>query len=72
MVTGSVAALFILFFSLRELLPASQYAPLQLSDNLKKERFENALRVIGSALEEKKFPAQKILYEDHNLIIAVE
>ena len=45
---------------------------IQLSDNLKKERFENALRVLGNALEDEKTPVQRVLYEDHNLIIAIE
>ncbi len=68
---GSIAAMLVLFFSLQKLLPSASQ-PLPLSDNLKKERFENALRIIGNAIEEKQAPAQKILYEDHHLIIAVE
>ena len=44
----------------------------KMSDNLKKERFENALRVLGNALEDEKTPVQRVLYEDHNLIIAIE
>lgn len=70
---GSIAALLILILSLRMLLPESPVARIQLSDNLKKERFENALRVIGNALEEKPtYNNEKILYEDNKIIIAVE
>lgn len=45
---------------------------MSLSDHLKKERFENALRVIGEVLEEKTPITQKILYEDNQLIIIIE
>lgn len=69
---GSIAALFLLFFSIRSLIPHSQNTCLQLSDNLKKERFENALRVLGSALEETPFPSPKVVYEDNRLIIEIE
>lgn len=67
---GAIAALLILIISLRGLLPHPQEY-LQLSDNMKKERFEGALRMIGKVLEEKA-PEQKVLYEDNNLIIAIE
>ena len=68
----SIAAFLILILSLRMFLPGSPAAGVQLSDNLKKERFENALRVIGNALEEKPTYNEKILYEDSKIIIAVE
>lgn len=71
---GSIAALLVLLISLRSLLPLTEHPDeLQLSDNLKKERFEEALRVIGHVLEEQQTPpVQKVLYEDHKLIITVE
>ena len=67
---SSVAALLILILSLPHLLSPPE--TLQLSDNLKKERFEDALRVIGNVIEEKTPPVQRVLYEDNRLIIAVE
>lgn len=68
---SGIAAMFVLILSVRSLLPDPP-SRLQLSDNLKKERFEQALRVIGNVLEEKQPPVQKVLYEDNKLIIAVE
>ncbi len=67
---GGIAALVLLIISIRSLLPREE--PLQLSDNLKKERFEEALRVIGNVIDERNPPIQKVLYEDNRLIIAVE
>lgn len=69
---GSIAAMAVLVLSFRGMFTTTPRPDIQLSDNLKKERFENALRVIGNALEEKDTPVQKVLYEDHNLIIAIE
>lgn len=69
---GSIAAVLVLLISLRGLMPRQSEKNWQLSDNLKKERFEDALRTIGKVLEERTPPEQKVLYEDHNLIIAVE
>lgn len=68
----AVAATLILILSLRMFLPEAAVSDMQLSDNLKKERFENALRVIGNALEEKPTYNEKVLYEDNKIIIAVE
>lgn len=72
MISGSIAASLILIVSLRSLIPHPDNSNLQLSDNLKKERFENALRTIGNVLEEKTVPTQKVLYEDNKLIITIE
>ena len=69
---GSIAAMAVLILSFRETFTTTPRPGLQLSDNLKKERFENALRVLGNALEDEKTPVQRVLYEDHNLIIAIE
>lgn len=69
---GSIAASLLLLVSLHSLRPGTPDAGIQLSDNLKKERFEDALRLIGKALDDKTQPERKVLYEDHNLIIAVE
>lgn len=68
---GSVAAVLLLTFSLNHLFGPPENPGLQLSDNTKKERFEDALRVIGQVLEEKKSP-EEVLYEDNQLIIAIE
>lgn len=70
LIVGGVAASLILILSLRSFLPQPEY--LQLSDNIKKERFENALRTIGNVLEEKTPPVQKVIYEDNKLIISIE
>lgn len=70
---AGIAAMVVLILSLRSLLPQSHLGEkLQLSDNIKKERFEDALRVLGNALGEQTPPIQKVLYEDSNLIIAIE
>lgn len=68
----STAAILILIICLRGMLPQSSVDNIRLSDNMKKERFENALRVIGHVLEENTPPVQKVLYEDNKLIIAIE
>lgn len=67
---SSVAALFGFIFFLRAFMPRQEAIPL--SDNLKKERFEDALRTIGNVIDEKTPPVQRVLYEDNRLIIAVE
>lgn len=69
--TSGIAALLILIFTFRSLLPPKA-GLLRLSDNMKKERFENALKVLENALKEPSAPTQKVLYEDNKLIIAVE
>lgn len=69
---GSIAAGLVLLIALRDFIPQTPPEQMQLSDNLKKERFEDALRVIGNVLEEEKPSVQRVLYEDHNLIISVE
>lgn len=68
----STAAILILIICLRGMLPQPRIDNICLSDNMKKERFENALRVIGHVLEENTPPVQKVLYEDNKLIIAIE
>lgn len=68
----SIAAMLLLIICLRGMLSPSYADNVLLSDNMKKERFENALRVIGQVLEEKTPPVQKVLYEDNKLIIAIE
>lgn len=68
----STAAILILIICLRGMLPQSSVDNIHISDNMKKERFENALRVIGHVLEENTPPVQKVLYEDNKLIIAIE
>lgn len=65
-----IAATLILIIFLRGLL--SQPAPLPLSDNLKKERFEDALRIIGQVLDDPIPKKQEILYEDNKFIISIE
>lgn len=73
LLAGSAAAFLVLIISLRGLIPSTtDKTDLQLSDNLKKERFEDALRMIGNVLEEQTVPIEKVLYEDHKLIIAIE
>ncbi len=67
-----IAASLILIISLRNLIPVQENSSLQLSNNLKKERFEDALRTIGSVLEEKKTDLKQVLYEDNKLIITIE
>lgn len=68
----SVAAMLILLVSIRGLFPADHLHEVQLSDNIKRARFEEALRVIGNVLDEKPIPEEQILYEDSKLIIAIE
>lgn len=72
MTVASIAALAILIIMLRVFLPHKSGEGLQLSDNLKIERFEEALRVIGNVLEEKTITNEKILYEDNSMIIVSE
>lgn len=72
MTVASIAALAILIIMLRGFLPHKPVEGLQVSDNLKIERFEEALRVIGNVLEEKTITNEKILYEDNSMIIVSE
>jgi len=72
LIITSLAASLLLFISIRSLLSPTPSIGVSLSDRLKKERFEDALRIIGQVLEEEKAPVQQILYEDNKLIIAVE
>lgn len=69
---GSIAAMGILLFSLQGIFSSGRVKNLQLSDNTKRERFEDALRMIGNALEKPSSSQEKVLYEDKNLIIAIE
>lgn len=69
---GSIAAAGILLISLKGGLSVTETNSLQLSDNTKRARFEDALRVIGNVLENPASSKEKILYEDKNLIIAIE
>lgn len=69
---GSIAAIGILLLSLQGIFPSGEVKNLQLSDNIKRERFEDALRVIGNVLEKPSSSPEKVLYEDKNLIIAIE
>ena len=58
---GSIAAMAVLILSFRETFTTTP-----------RPGIENALRVLGNALEDEKTPVQRVLYEDHNLIIAIE
>ncbi len=69
---GSIAAIAILIFTIRGFLPSADTSQIILTDNMKKERFEDALRIIGNVLDEKHPPIQQVLYEDNKLIIAIE
>ena len=69
---GSIAAMLVLILTFRGLNRHPLEPSIQLTDNLKKERFEHALRTIGDVLQEKTPQVQKVLYEDHKLIIAIE
>ena len=51
---GSIAAMAVLILSFRETFTTTPRPGIQLSDNLKKERFENALRVLGKPWKMKK------------------
>lgn len=67
--TGSIAATLILILFIKGSFQQPLHSDLQLSDNMKRERFEDALRTIGHALEEKN---EQVLYENNHLIITIE
>lgn len=69
---GSVAAGIVLLACLSLFLPQRKQEPVTLSDNIKRERFENAMRVIDEVLRPQTAPVQRVLYEDNRLIIAIE
>lgn len=68
---GSIAAMLVLIIFVKGSFRPALPSDLQVTDNIKRERFENALRTIGNILEEDR-PNEKVLYEDHKLIIAIE
>lgn len=70
--TAGIAATLILILTLRIPLISAHSKQLQLSDNIKRERFEEALRTIGEVLKEKTPSQERILYEDKDVIIAIE
>lgn len=70
-IAGGIAASLLLIVSLRVFLPA-QDTPIKLSEQTQRERFEDALRVIANVINEKTTGNEKIVYEDKNLIIAIE
>lgn len=69
---GSIAATAILVLFLKGVFTSPVSPDLRLTDSLKRERFENALQVIGNVLDDKASSREKILYEDNHLIIAIE
>lgn len=69
---GSIAAIVILMISLRGTLYPPSAASIQLSNNTKKERFEDAMYVIGNVIKSKPATNEKILYEDSRIIISIE
>lgn len=72
-ISTGIAAAILLFFTFQ--IPQTEEIdpkPLQLSDNLKRERFEDAIRIIGDVLGEEKASQEKVIYEDNDIIISVE
>lgn len=69
MTVAGIAALFLLLLSLPALFQTSVPS---VPDHLKRERFEEALRTIGQVLEEKTLRSEKVIYEDNQIIIAIE
>lgn len=69
---GSIAATALLILFLKGVFTSPVSPNLQLTDSMKRERFENALQTIGSVLDDKASSQEKILYEDNHLIIAIE
>lgn len=69
---ASAAAGIALVIGLCLILPHRSETTLALTDNMKRERFEDAMRIIGQVLDEKPADTQKVLYEDNRLIIAIE
>lgn len=68
---GGIAAALVMIISIKTFLPSAPDQETVLADHVKQERFEDALRIIGDALQEKN-TEEKILYEDNNIIIALE
>lgn len=69
---GGIAAIAVLIIMMRSFHPHKPQESVQLSDNIKIERLEEALRVIGNVLEETTTTNEKILYEDNNIVITIE
>lgn len=72
-ILGSMAACLLLLLCLKVFITPAYRQNDSLPDNIKRERFENAIRLIGEALEDPvpKKP-EKIIYEDKDVIIAVQ
>ncbi len=71
-IAGGIAATLLLIIGLRAFLPAPSSTEIQLSEQVQRERFEDALRVIANVLNEQITGKEKIVYEDNDLIIAIE
>lgn len=71
-IAGGIAATLLLIIGLRAFLPAPPPAGIKLSEQVQRERFEDALRVIANVLNEQITGKEKIVYEDNDLIIAIE
>lgn len=69
---GSIAAIFLLFFSFQGLHRLTSASAYRLSDHQKRECLEEALRTIGQVLQEKPAQPEKVIYEDQQIIIAIE
>lgn len=69
--TGMAASL-VLVLALERTFAGFSSGEVPLSDSVKRERLENALRTVGRVLEGKNGPGEKILYEDSRLVIAIE
>lgn len=70
--SGGIAATLLLIVSLRIFLPTPASVGIKLSEQTQRERFEDALQVIANILNEQTSNNEKIVYEDKNLIIAIE
>lgn len=71
-IAGGIAATLLLLISLRSFFPTTASTSVKLSEQTQRERFEDALRVIANVLNEQTSNYEKIVYEDNNLIIAIE
>lgn len=71
-IAGSIAAAFILFFCFQGLHRLTSASAYRLSDHQKRECLEEALRTIGQVLQEKPAQPEKVIYEDQQIIIAIE